>query len=144
MSFFCEWGNAVRILNTEAEQLLAEYKAELNDLEKRKLLKKRFYDIVDTRLFCVVFNCHDNAVRNIIRVTDDAESHLEEFKHEYYMDYNEEPTDRFYFCRGFHRASDFVDCLALANFTIEQFEETFKKIRDEEHQTNKVDNYERV
>ena len=65
----------------------------------------RVLDLADKRKFCVVVNSgFPKCVRHIIRVSDDADKHLEKLKTEYYADYSKLPDDEFMFCTGLHNA----------------------------------------
>ena len=134
MSFICEWGKPTCNMNDEAKKLFAEYKTEKTDMSRRNELLRMIYNITDTRMFCVVIDCTNNLIRHIVRVTDEAETRLEDFKKEYYLTYTQaqHPSDRFYFFRGFHRATEFTDTLNLTNYTIEEIEKAYLETVEEE------------
>ena len=109
MSVITEWGHAFQNVTKEADYLRTQYDAETNP-EKRQKILKRLLDITDTRLFCVVVSGEEGTicVRHIFRVSDDAKEHLDELKAEYYTDYEQLPTDEFFFFTGYHRAEAFA------------------------------------
>ena len=72
-------------------------------------LQNKFYDSIDQRKFCIVTNKNLlGCIRHVIRVSDDADEHLEEFKHEYYTDYTAIPGDEFYFMIGYHNVNAYL------------------------------------
>lgn len=72
-------------------------------------LKKQFYDLVDTRKFCVV--TANGGVRHCFQVANNAEAHLDQLKKEYYRSgpYSKLPDDEFHFFVGFHHAQEFMN-----------------------------------
>lgn len=110
MSYIVEWGSAFRNMTEEAKRIKDEYLAEKENSARAEALKEKLYDIADTRQFCVVVSSEGNVrcVRHIIRVSDDANEHLDELKAEYYADYAQLPTDEFHFFTGLHRAEAFA------------------------------------
>ena len=103
MSLIVPWGNAFENMSEEAKEIRRQY-LEAPEEEKEQL-KARLYEAADKRKFCVVINNGSHrCVRHIIRVSDDAEQHLEELKAEYYADYSKLPDDEFVFCTGLHNA----------------------------------------
>lgn len=122
MSLIVPWGNAFENMPNEAKELYRQYKQYCDECSKahdftcsgadakvceakKKELLDRVLDLADKRKFCVVINNgFPKCVRHIIRVSDDAEQHLEELKAEYYADYSKLPDDKFVFCTGLHNA----------------------------------------
>lgn len=107
-----DWGTAFETQSLEADRLRAEYIASSDEMpeEKRNELLHRILEALDQRKFCVVTAEEDGifCVRHIFRVSDDAESRLEELKAEYYEDYSQLRTDKFFFFKGYHRVIKFV------------------------------------
>ena len=103
MSLIVPWGNAFENMSEEAKEIHKQYLEAPED--EKEQLKARLYEVADKRKFCVVIsNDSPKCVRHIIRVSDDAEQHLEELKAEYYTDYSKLPDDEFVFCIGLHNA----------------------------------------
>ena len=114
MSLILPWGNAFENMPDEAKELYRQYKQYCDECSKadakaceakKKELLDRTLDLADKRKFCVVVNNgFPKYVRHIIRVSDDADKHLEKLKTEYYTDYSKLPNDEFIFCTGLHNA----------------------------------------
>lgn len=135
MSVILPWGddNAYTNMTDEAKELHRQYLQWCDECskaydfscsgadakqckEKKRELLSRILDITDTRTFCVVVSSAFKAryipiVRHIFRVSDDAESRLDELKAEYYADYAQLSHDEFHFFKGLHRAQAYEKSL---------------------------------
>ena len=92
-------------MSEEALRLRDRMKA-TTDPKELECLKRRFYDLVDTRTVCVT-TAH-GMVRHCFCVSDDAPDNLELLKQEYYEIYSQLPDDEYHFFVGLHRAQDFM------------------------------------
>ena len=82
MSLIVPWGNAFENMSEEAKEIRRQYLKAPE--EEKEQLKARLYEAADKRKFCVVINNGSHrCVRHKIRVSDDAEHHIEELKAEY-------------------------------------------------------------
>ena len=81
-----------------------------------------YYNIADTREFCVVCDTENN-IRHLFRVAEHAKEHENEIKQEYYTYYERRETDRFFFFVGFHNVVQFIDRLNMASYHIRETEE---------------------
>ena len=109
MSVIREWGSPFEKINDEVRKLRQQWLDAPEGKEKEQLEMKLF-DLADKRKFCIVTNnAEPKCVRHILRVSDDAEQHLDELKAEYYADYNKLSCDEFHFIVGWHKVNEYIE-----------------------------------
>lgn len=104
---FPSWDEGYPVVSDEAKQLRA--RLSLASPEDVPAIKKKLYDLIDRRLFCVVVNKECDMIRHILRVSDDACNRLAEVKASYYQEYTRCDSDDFRFVRGLHNAQNILN-----------------------------------
>lgn len=97
-------------LDRARKELKTRLKGITNEEQRRKI-KNEIYDSIDKRRICVVTAETEvgGGVRQIFRVTEDAENRMDELKKAYYSICDRLDTDEFHFFTGLHNAQKWAD-----------------------------------